>query len=102
MQYRQGDVFLQKIEKLPDGKQEKVPAENGKLVLAHGEATGHHHAVDAHKAVLMLIGTAMYLRCLKQTVLRHEEHGPVVLPAGDYLVRRQREYSPEEIRNVAD
>ncbi len=32
----------------------------------------------------------------------HEEHGPVTLPPGDYEVTIQREYSPEEIRNVAD
>ncbi|MGH9523996.1 MAG: hypothetical protein ACRD3E_15850 [Terriglobales bacterium] len=32
----------------------------------------------------------------------HEEHAPIVLPPGDYEIVRQREYSPEEIRNVAD
>lgn len=32
----------------------------------------------------------------------HEEHGAIVLPPGDYVVRRQREYAPEAIRLVAD
>lgn len=32
----------------------------------------------------------------------HQEHGPITLPPGNYRVQIQREYSPEEIRNVAD
>ena len=34
--------------------------------------------------------------------LLHEEHAPIDLPAGSYIVRIQREYSPEALRNVAD
>lgn len=35
-------------------------------------------------------------------VLTHQEHGPIALAPGSYEVIRQREYSPEAIRNVAD
>ena len=34
--------------------------------------------------------------------LQHDEHATINLPPGSYIVRRQREYSPEEIRRVAD
>lgn len=35
-------------------------------------------------------------------VVEHEEHLHFVVTPGDYEVLRQREYAPEEIRNVAD
>jgi hypothetical protein len=101
-QYRQGDVFLQRTEKLPRGEQKKVKKENGELILARGEATGHHHAIRSRSAILMLIGTEMFLRCLKREILHHEEHGPVPIEPGTYRVIRQREYSPGEIRHVQD
>jgi hypothetical protein len=102
MMYRQGDVLLQRIEKLPKGVQKQIERENGLLILAKGEATGHHHSISSRNALLVLIGTEMFLRCLKKETLKHQEHGPVPLPPGDYKVQRQKEYSPEAIRNVAD
>jgi len=102
MQIRQGDVFLEKIDKLPDGEQTKVKPEGNRLILVRGEATGHHHSVSARRAFIVVINTEMYLRVLRETVLRHQEHGPVPIPPGDYRVTRQREYSPSETRNVTD
>lgn len=102
MQIRQGDVFLERIDKLPDGEQKIVSPEGSRLILVRGEATGHHHSVAAHNAIVMLIGTEMFLRCLKKTTLRHQEHGPIPVLPGNYRVTRQREYTPEEIRNVED
>jgi hypothetical protein len=34
--------------------------------------------------------------------LEHDEHDTIAIPPGNYKVIRQREYSPEAIRNVAD
>jgi hypothetical protein len=34
--------------------------------------------------------------------LIHDEHGTITLPRGSYQVIRQREYTPEAIRNVED
>ena len=47
---RQGDILLVPVEKVPDGLTE-VPRENGKVVLAEGEATGHLHAIYAPEAI---------------------------------------------------
>lgn len=102
MQIRQGDVLLVKIDKLPDGDMMRVEPEGSRLILVRGEATGHHHSVDAKRAFLVVINTAMYLRVLRETVLKHQEHEPVPLPPCDYQVIRQREYTPQEIRNVTD
>lgn len=42
-QYRQGDVLIERISRLPPALT-KTKTENGKVILAHGEVTGHHHA----------------------------------------------------------
>ena len=48
-QYRQGDVLLIAVEQAPDGCT-RVPDEAGRFVLAHGEATGHAHAISTRQA----------------------------------------------------
>jgi hypothetical protein len=97
--WRQGDVFLLSIPKLPlDGRQERKP------VLAEGEITGHAHRIeDPASAHVFSVGAGLYLEVLAETAtIVHEEHGPVTLPRGGYEVRIQREYSPQEIRRVVD
>ena len=46
----------------------------------------------------------MFLRVLEEAGVEvtHEEHATLTIPPGDYEVKRQREYTPEEIRRVAD
>jgi hypothetical protein len=44
----------------------------------------------------------MYLEVKSPADLKHEEHGTVTLPAGNYERILQREYSPSEMRTVAD
>ena len=100
--FRQGDVLIVAVDKLPENLS-PVPRENGAVVLAHGEATGHTHAVRAKNATLYSANAERFLRVTKRSVaLLHEEHSPITIAPGVYKVIRQREYSPEEIRNVAD
>lgn len=102
--HRQGDVLLIPITKLPARKKlTAVAPEQGRLILARGEATGHHHSVPASVGTLSLDGGGtMFLTIEELTEVRHQEHAPIALEPGQYRVVRQREYSPEEIRNVAD
>jgi hypothetical protein len=102
-QYRQGDVLVELIENVPKGAK-VVPRENGKIVLAHGEATGHAHAIADRRCKLVRDEDGVTFLEVKEAMamLRHEEHATVELPKGNYRVTRQREYSPEAIRNVAD
>ena len=44
---RQGDVLLAQVAKLPEGC--KPEPSGSRLVLAHGEVTGHAHAIYDHK-----------------------------------------------------
>lgn len=99
--YRQGDVLLIVIAKQTIVKPRQP--ENGRLILARGEATGHHHSVDAGMAMLGETATGLtVLEVHEATPFIHQEHGPIPLREGSHEVRRQREYSPEAIRNVAD
>lgn len=102
--YRQGDVLILPVPQIPEDLVE-VPRENGRLVLAHGEVTGHAHAVEGEATFLAADLEDLERRFLSvesEVQVVHEEHDTIVLPPGDYEVRRQREYSPEEIRTVAD
>ena len=46
--YRQGDVLIERIPSLP-ANAKKMARENGRVILAHGEVTGHAHAItDKH------------------------------------------------------
>lgn len=107
--YRQGDVLFTRIAKLPKGEQKK--RENS--TVAYGEVTGHSHqlaAEDRLGAAVLEIGDGLFVHVSEEGGVRiegaatfvHEEHGPISLPPGDYRVTIQREYSPEEIRNVLD
>ena len=103
--FRQGDVLIIPVAKLP-ANLENVDRENGRIVLAHGEVTGHAHAIKDQRAALFrdpkLAAIFMHVTGDAPVALEHEEHSTIQVPPGDYRVIRQREYSPEEIRNVAD
>jgi hypothetical protein len=103
--YRQGDVLIIPVASIPKSV-EPVARENGRVVLAHGEATGHAHAIRDQRAALFrdpeLMAVFMHVGGDSAVALEHDEHDTIEIPAGDYRVIRQREYSPEAIRNVAD
>ena len=101
--YRQGDVWIEEVTAMPSGVT-LVARENGKLVLAHGEVTGHMHAVEEMDAEMFVErdGT-LYLRAPSGCVVAHQEHAAVTLPAGKtYRVVRQREWTSNMVQKVAD
>ena len=85
-QCRQGDILLEHVNELPtDAKpQPRVP----RLVVARGEATGHHHVRSTEAGRLM-----------------HEEHGAIeILTDPTFIVcRRQIEFTANLVaQQVAD
>ena len=96
--YRQGDVLIVGVAELPEGLNEV----GGPVILAQGEATGHAHVIAEEDVELLIKDAEMYLRVPRKATVVHQEHAPVALPAGDYRVIRQREYSPRGTRYVAD
>lgn len=102
--YRQGDVLVQQVEKIPDGLQ-AVPRDKGRVILAYGEVTGHAHAVEGDVEFLAADLKELeerFLHVEREAQVVHEEHDTVTLPPGDYRVVRQREYAPERPTYVAD
>ena len=109
---RQGDVLLIRVDQVPSFADRFVGREEGRVVLAHGELTGHAHAIAAREVFLR--GTVFggpeestrWLTVATDTaVLRHEEHGAIDIPRGTWRVVRQREYDPRTLasqRWVAD
>jgi hypothetical protein len=103
---RQGDVLLVRVKAIPKGAIEQ-PQKGQKLILALGEATGHHHrfeflARDYNVKLYVADGGARYIDVAKPVELLHEEHAPARVPAGLWLIPQQVEYSPAELRRVQD
>jgi hypothetical protein len=105
MKYRQGDVLIARIDRMPE-EVGPVPRDEGRVVLAYGEVTGHVHAVQGEAALFAAADVAeleeRFLRVEGEADLVHEEHDTITLPAGIYSVRRQREYAAAQSRVVAD
>lgn len=128
LQYRQGDVYLFRVDALPDAP--KAKPVKGQYVLAYGEATGHQHSIkdtdcelyeanDNIRALAKKYGvtderavTHGLRIVVDNTQLLHgtpargfgdPDHTPIDLPCGDYIVLRPREYSDEdEFKVIAD
>lgn len=103
---RQGDILLVPVESVPDGLVD-VPRENGRIVLAEGEVSGHLHAIDSPEALFRAVDLdeieGRFLEIEAEVALTHPEHDTIVLEPGKYEVRRQREYSEAGgIQVVAD
>ena len=100
--YRQGDVGLKPCILEEGDKVVKVESKNGRLILARGEATGHHHSVDTLTANLFSVNDGLVLVVAEPTTLDHQEHGTIEIMPGIYWIVRQREYHRSEVRRVQD
>ncbi|MDE3022889.1 MAG: hypothetical protein KGI54_13705 [Pseudomonadota bacterium] len=108
----QGDCMLIRVASIPKNAT-PVKSDGGYYILAHSE-TNHHHAVVA-KPNVRLFSTdnplISYLEVVEatdqtETLLKHlrsfDTHETIAIPPGTYEIRRQREYTPEGWRRVAD
>lgn len=96
-QYRQGDVLITSTNKKARWLS-NVPRENGKLILAYGEATGHAHAIlDENAELQRVTSDRSILTVMERPVtLSHEEHGSIQIEPGTYEVQMQRTLGPKE------
>ena len=92
-QGRQGDVLLTRVNALP-GICAEMPPTDGKIVIAHGEMTGHAHAMPSAAARLLDYRGRMYVEVTGTDAqpLFHEEHETLLLEPGLYSVRIQRQH----------
>jgi hypothetical protein len=112
--YRQGDVLIEQIATVPATAEKQI--RSARIILAHGEVTGHHHALETIDAADWwktgdiandnekpnALAGALFVSLLSGGVVTHQEHAAIRLPAGNYRIIRQCEYAPEAIHNVVD
>lgn len=109
----QGDVLFRKVSKMPLDVM-PVAVTDGELIITHSE-TGHHHVMvldrDAEVPAVEMFNSKdnpllAWIKVNRPTTLEHrrphDTHEPIMFGVGIYEVRRQREYSPEGWRRVAD
>lgn len=104
---RQGDVLVIPVKALPKQRQQVV-LENGRVVLARGEATGHHHSIAMSGRVAMFredgAGGGLFLSVSAgaPVALEHQEHTALFIAPGKHRVLIQRTYQAGMARRVAD
>lgn len=102
---RHGDVVIYRLDGPAPELGEKIIPDNGKLVLAYGEATGHSHSLPEEIGDLYKNpnGDGMYLNVTRDGAkLSHEEHNTIDMPAGLYYVGIKRQHSPNGWDPVRD
>lgn len=102
----QGDLLIVRVDRIP-GNATPATSSGGRHIVAHSE-TGHHHWVRDTAEYFTVPDDPMtcYLRCSGPTDLVHDRpwdtHETITIPAGAFLLRRQREYTPKGWRRVED
>jgi hypothetical protein len=103
----QGDIYIARINMEVPKDAEEVAPEGETLIITHSE-TGHHHVMEKSKAKLYKLPDSLtsLLVVSETSVLTHlrdfDTHEPIQFEKGNYIVRRQREYTPEGFRKVED
>ena len=104
--FRQGDILFIEMDTEEAlaviGSNSPVERENGHIILAYGEVTGHHHAVAEVQANLFEVDSSRILISPVPMKVVHEEHAAVALPGGAFRVVQQVEYTPGAVRRVTD
>jgi len=105
-QARQGDVLLMRVS---DVAGRRVEPEAGREVLAHGEATGHHHSFAMSDRIARFrddggAGGGLFLTVggNAPAALEHQEHSTIPVAPGNYRAIRQRVFQAGMARRVAD
>jgi len=108
----QGDFLILRIDTLPTNVERIAPNESNHYVVAHSE-TGHNHVMVADRVTAYkTTGTKdvdlyeMFLSVEAPTEINHlrsfDTHETLLVPPGNYTVRRQREYVAEGFRRAQD
>lgn len=119
-QIRQGDVLLVRVEKRPTWAIEAKRDEHGRVVIAHGESSGHAHAFHGPATVgfraqsreMAAFAGLDYIEIggAAPDELKHEyadgrwthEHKPVIYAPGKWMRGVQVDEDDEGVREVQD
>jgi hypothetical protein len=93
---RQGDVKVDVVDSLPPTAIPKA-REDGLVVLAHGEVSGHkHHFTEGNVQMYTNDNRTFIVIEGAPATLYHEEHDPITFAPGVYEIRRQREWTDKQ------
>lgn len=102
---RQGDVLVLPCEFIP-ATATQVDPQDGRLIVAYGEATGHHHSFPHRRGATLFrddaSGGRLYVDATKPVALEHQEHHALTITPGKYEVRIQRTMRAGLVRRVED
>lgn len=92
--FRQGEITLQPVKRLPRGICEK----SKRYIVGHSE-TGHHHVLESETEFEVFTDKEdLYLRLFEPAKLNHQKtvnrHHDLVVAPGIYKVTHKTEYSP--------
>jgi hypothetical protein len=103
----QGDILIERVDRVPAASRVIRSGNGGSIIIAEGEATGHHHRVFGSitmyrdDALARDIPPGLYVGHLEvkssAARLEHQEHAAITLPQGTYRIRRQRHLEPTDI-----
>ena len=107
----QGDFLIMRVNEIPANVEPMNP-EGNVFIVAHSE-TGHNHVmerthVDAYlpKNVKDVDLYELFLNVKEPTEINHlrsfDTHETLLVPPGNYVIKRQREYTLEGFRRAAD
>ena len=105
--FRQGDVLFAPIDAIPPGCVPIEP-ENGRLIAARGEASGHHHSFAHDRGATLFRddswsgGSNLKLEVVKAVPLEHQEHSALIGVPHAYQGIRQRTYVGGVVKSVVD
>lgn len=108
----QGDFIIIRVKDIPENV-EPMKIELEQYVIAHSE-TGHNHVMErTNVEAFVSRGISevknlyeLFLNVKEPTEIKHlrsfDTHEPLLVPPGNYVIKRQREYTPEGFRKAAD
>jgi hypothetical protein len=115
-------VWITRVPSIP-ATAKRIKTSGDRIVLVHGEATGHHHSVPSRGTALLepsdyndaeflkimsaagianpsTSGARFFTISKEGAELTHQEHDAIALPIGDYVVTRQREYAGTDMAPI--
>jgi hypothetical protein len=107
----QGDFLIIRIQEIPDNV-EPMETKDNMYVVAHSE-TGHNHVMERTNVEAFVPKNTkevdlyeLFLNVKDPTEINHlrsfDTHETLLVPPGQYVIKRQREYTPEGFRRAAD
>ena len=89
--FRHGDLLIRKVSSIP-----KTAILTSTNIIAEGEKIGHNHELKGSQQVFETLDKQRYFQAEDHVLIKHPDHNTLDIPAGQYIIERQRRYNPFE------